>query len=93
MRRRLEKVLDEVEKAISGKRETVEKILLAFLARGHVLLDDVPGVGKTTLASAMSRAVGLSCRRVQFTPDVMPSDLVGFGMYDRGTGGFGSTGV
>ena len=88
MRRELEKVLDEVEKAISGKRETVGKILLAFLARGHVLLDDVPGVGKTTLATALSRAVGLSCRRVQFTPDVMPSDLVGFSMYDRGAGGF-----
>ena len=88
MRRTMEKVLDEVEKAISGKRETVEKILLAFLARGHVLLDDVPGVGKTTMAGAMSRAVGLSFRRVQFTPDVMPSDLTGFSMYDRGSGGF-----
>ncbi len=88
MRRRLETVLDEVEKVISGKRETVEKILLAFLARGHVLLDDVPGVGKTTLAGALSRAVGLSCRRIQFTPDVMPSDLVGFSMYDRGAGSF-----
>ena len=73
---------------ISGKRETVAKILLAFLARGHVLLDDVPGVGKTTLATALSRAVGLSCRRVQFTPDVMPSDLAGFSMYDRSTGSF-----
>ena len=88
MRRRLELVVDEIEKAISGKRETVAKILLAFLARGHVLLDDVPGVGKTTMAGALSRAVGISCRRIQFTPDVMPSDLVGFSMYDRGTGGF-----
>ncbi len=88
MKSRLERVLDEVEKVISGKRKIAEKILLALLARGHVLLDDVPGVGKTTMAGALSRAVGLSCRRVQFTPDVMPSDLVGFGMYDRGTGGF-----
>ena len=88
MHRKLEQVLQEIEKVISGKRETVEKILLALLADGHVLLDDVPGVGKTTLAVALSRAVGLAYQRVQFTPDVLPSDLVGFSMYDQACGSF-----
>ncbi len=88
MRPQLEEVLLEVEKVIAGKRQAIEKILLALLAEGHVLLDDVPGVGKTTLAVALSRAVGLRFRRVQFTPDVLPSDLVGFSMYDKETGGF-----
>ena len=88
MRPEMEKVLAEIEKVISGKREAITKILTALLADGHVLLDDVPGVGKTTLAVAISRAVGLAYKRVQFTPDVLPSDLVGFSMYDRQSGGF-----
>ncbi len=88
MRAQLEKVLREVEKVIVGKREIIEKILMALLAEGHVLLDDVPGVGKTTLAVALSRAVGLAFQRVQFTPDVLPSDLVGFSMYDKASGAF-----
>ena len=78
----------EIEKAVSGKREVIRKVLTALLADGHILLDDVPGVGKTTLALALSRAVGLSFRRIQFTPDVLPSDIVGFSMYNRSTGGF-----
>ena len=88
MRPELEQVLSEIEKVIAGKRAVIEKILLALLADGHVLLDDVPGVGKTTLAVALGRTVGLQYRRVQFTPDVLPSDLVGFSMYDRNSGGF-----
>ena len=88
MRPEMEKVLAEIEKVIAGKREVITKILTALLADGHVLLDDVPGVGKTTLAVAISRAVGLNYKRVQFTPDVLPSDLVGFSMYDRQSGGF-----
>ncbi len=88
MREELEKVLQETGKVIAGKREVTEKILMALLAEGHILLDDVPGVGKTTLAVALSRAVGLAFRRVQFTPDVLPSDLTGFSMYDRESGGF-----
>ena len=88
MRPELEKVLTEIEKVIVGKREVIAKILTALLADGHVLLDDVPGVGKTTLAVAISRAVGLAYKRVQFTPDVLPSDLVGFSMYDKQSGGF-----
>ena len=88
MRLQLENVLHETEKVIAGKREAIEKILTAFLADGHVLLDDVPGVGKTTLAAAISRAVGLLFRRVQFTPDVLPSDLTGFSMVDKANGEF-----
>jgi MoxR-like ATPase len=81
-------VIREVEKAIVGKRDVIEKVLMALLAGGHILLNDVPGVGKTTLALAVSRALGLQYRRIQFTPDVLPSDIVGFSMYDRQTGAF-----
>lgn len=88
MRPELEAVAQEIEKVISGKREAIEKILMALLAGGHVLLDDVPGVGKTTLAVALGRAVGLDYRRIQFTPDVLPSDIVGFSMYDKARGDF-----
>ena len=88
MRPEMERVLAEIEKVIAGKREVIIKILTALLADGHVLLDDVPGVGKTTMAVTISRAVGLQYKRVQFTPDVLPSDLVGFSMYDRQSGGF-----
>lgn len=88
MRPQLENVLREIEKVIAGKRKVAGKILMAMLAEGHVLLDDVPGVGKTTLAVALSRAVGLSFRRIQFTPDVLPSDIVGFTMYEKGSGSF-----
>lgn len=75
-----------MKKAVVGKDEVVVKLLLAFLARGHVLLEDIPGVGKTTLALSFSRALGLTCHRVQFTPDVMPSDLTGFSIYNKATG-------
>ena len=88
MRREMENALAEIEKVIAGKREAITKILMALLADGHVLLDDVPGVGKTTLAVAISRAIGLNYRRIQFTPDVLPSDLVGFSMYDKTSGSF-----
>lgn len=88
MRSQLDNVLREVEKVIVGKRDVIEKILIAMLAEGHVLLDDVPGVGKTTLAVALSRAVGLCFRRIQFTPDVLPSDITGFSMYDKASGQF-----
>ena len=86
MRSEVQSVLREVEKVIVGKTAVIGKILLVLLAEGHVLLDDVPGVGKTTLAVALGRAVDLRCRRVQFTPDVLPSDLVGFSTVDRETG-------
>ena len=76
MNSQLETVVFEMEKAVRGKRRVIEHILAALLAEGHILLDDMPGVGKTTLAVALSRAVDLRYRRVQFTPDVMPSDIV-----------------
>lgn len=87
MRAELEAVSKEVQKVIAGKADVIGKLLMALLADGHILLDDVPGVGKTTLALALSRAVGLRCRRIQFTPDVLPSDIVGFSVYDRAGGG------
>ncbi len=86
MNRELGRVLGEVQKVIVGKQDVIEKILMAMLAEGHILLDDVPGVGKTSLALALSRAMGLVCHRVQFTPDVLPSDIVGFSVYDRESG-------
>lgn len=76
-------VVNEVKKAVVGKDEMLIKALLAILSRGHILLEDIPGVGKTTMALAISRALGLSYRRVQFTPDVMPSDLTGFSLITR----------
>lgn len=76
-------VIGQVEQVILGKEDRIREIMTAFLAGGHVLLEDIPGVGKTTLAMAFSRAMGLSYRRVQFTPDVLPSDLTGFSIYRR----------
>lgn len=88
MNPQLEPILSEIEKAVVGKRGVIEKILMALLAEGHILLDDVPGVGKTTLAVALSRALGLDFSRIQFTPDVLPSDIIGFSVYDRQSGEF-----
>ena len=71
-------ILSEVKKAVSGKDGVLAWVLAAILAQGHILLEDVPGVGKTTMALAFSRAMGLDCGRVQFTPDVLPSDITGY---------------
>ena len=79
-------LVNEVKKTIVGKDDVIVRTLLAILARGHILLEDIPGVGKTTMALAFSKALGLTCRRVQFTPDVMPSDLTGFTLYNKATG-------
>ena len=68
----VEKILNEVKKVIAGKDDVLEKIMMTVLSRGHVLLDDVPGTGKTTTALAFSRALGLQYGRIQFTPDVLP---------------------
>lgn len=88
MNEKITAILEETGKVIKGKEETLEKILMAVLAEGNVLLEDVPGVGKTTLALAFSKSLGLSYRRIQFTPDIMPSDITGFTMYDRRSGAF-----
>ncbi len=81
-----QQILKEVKKAVSGKDQTLAWILMAMLAGGHVLLEDMPGVGKTTAALAFSRALGLSYGRVQFTPDVLPSDVTGYSVYRKETG-------
>ncbi len=79
----MKKLSAEISKVIKGKDEAVQLILTALLAQGHVLIEDVPGVGKTTLAMALGKATGLSFRRAQFTPDVMASDITGFTMFNR----------
>lgn len=83
-----EQIMKEVGKVFIGKDEIIEKVLMTIYAGGHVLLEDAPGVGKTTLALGFSRALGLSYKRVQFTPDTMPSDITGFSIYNKNTGTF-----
>jgi MoxR-like ATPase len=84
----MQKVKPEIKKAVKGKDNVIDKVLATMLAGGHILLEDIPGVGKTTLAMAIAKSMSLSYKRVQFTPDVLPSDLVGFSMYNKGTGKF-----
>ena len=79
-------ILAQVRRAVVGKDEVLAKVLLAILAGGHILLEDIPGVGKTTMALAFSKALGLDYNRVQFTPDVMPSDITGFTLYNKEAG-------
>ncbi len=81
-------IMAEVSKAFIGKNEIVAKVLMTIYAGGHVLLEDCPGVGKTTLALAFSKALGLSSKRIQFTPDTLPSDITGFTVFNRETNQF-----
>ena len=81
-------ILNEVKKVIVGKDDVLQKVLMTILAGGHVLLEDVPGTGKTTLALAFSKAMNLAYNRVQFTPDTMASDVIGFSVYNKDTGDF-----
>lgn len=81
-------ILENLKKVIIGKDEALEKVLIALLAKGHLLIEDVPGVGKTTLVKALAKSMNLSYKRVQFTPDLMPSDIIGFNVYDKNTGTF-----
>ena len=81
----MQQVKQEIKKAVKGKDEIIEKVLAAMLAGGHILLEDIPGVGKTTLAMAIAKSMSFSYKRVQFTPDVLPSDIVGFSMYNQDT--------
>lgn len=78
----------EVSTVIKGKDEVIRKVIMAILASGHVLLEDVPGLGKTTLAKAFSKALGFTNKRIQFTPDTMPSDIVGMSIYNEQTNAF-----
>ena len=82
----INQVFAEVKKAIVGKDRTLLWVFTAILARGHILLEDIPGVGKTTLALAFSKVLGLDYGRVQFTPDVLPSDITGYSIYQKETG-------
>ena len=81
-------ILAEVSKAFIGKNEIVKKVLMTIYAGGHILLEDCPGVGKTTLAVAFSKTLGLSSKRIQFTPDTLPSDITGFTVFNRETNHF-----
>ena len=82
------KIIDEVKKVIVGKDDVIVDVITAFIADGHVLIDDIPGVGKTSLALALSKAMSLKYNRMQFTPDVLPSDVTGFTMYNKKTSDF-----
>jgi hypothetical protein len=82
------RVVAEVERAVVGKSDVIEMMVIALLARGHVLIEDIPGVGKTTLAKAVARAVGGSFKRVQFTPDLLPGDVTGMTIYNQKFGEF-----
>ena len=84
----LELVINEVKKAVVGKDEHIKKILACILARGHVLLEDIPGVGKTNLTLALSKALSLDFHRMQFTSDVLPGDVTGFIIYNQKTNDF-----
>ena len=86
MNQHIEKISNEVKGVIKGKDEVISKVMMAMLAKGNVLLEDVPGVGKTTMALAFARAMGLDTKRVQFTSDTLPSDIIGFSVYDKETG-------
>lgn len=81
-----QQIMGEVRKAVMGKDRVLLWVLATILARGHILLEDIPGVGKTTLALAFSRVLGLEYGRVQFTPDVLPSDVTGYSIYNKETG-------
>ena len=84
----LRKIADNVEKVIVGKRNAIELTLIALICNGHILLEDVPGVGKTSLVSALAKSISASFSRIQFTPDVLPSDITGFSIYNQKNGEF-----
>lgn len=83
MENKTEQIMNELKKAIVGKEEILKKVYMAILAGGHVLLEDIPGVGKTTLALAFSKVLGLDYKRIQFTSDSVPSDITGFSVFDK----------
>lgn len=87
-RYRAQLIIEEVGKAVIGKEDILKMIMTAILAGGHILIEDIPGTGKTTMALSFSRAMGLEVNRVQFTPDILPADLAGFTVYDKESGSF-----
>ncbi len=84
----LKKIADNVENVIVGKRNAVELAIISLISNGHVLLEDVPGVGKTSLVSSLAKSISASFKRIQFTPDVLPSDITGFSIFNQKTGEF-----
>jgi MoxR-like ATPase len=84
----LRNIIDNVENVIVGKRSAVELAVISLICNGHVLIEDVPGVGKTSLVSALAKSINASFRRIQFTPDILPSDITGFSVYNQKTGDF-----
>lgn len=85
---KIPEIINNVSKVIIGKKEVTEKILVALLSSGHVLIEDVPGVGKTTLVNAIAKSIGCSFKRIQFTPDLVPSDITGLTVYNMKSGEF-----
>lgn len=81
----MEAVFSQVRSVVSGKDDVILKVMLAIVAGGHILIDDIPGVGKTTMAMGFAKAMGCKCNRIQFTPDVLPSDIMGFSAYNPKT--------
>ena len=88
MSEQIDRIKNSIKLVIHGKDEVIDMVLCAILAKGHILLEDIPGVGKTTLVTALAKVMSLDYKRIQFTPDVLPSDLNGFTMYDKNTGEF-----
>ncbi len=84
----VQRVVEEVKKAVVGKDDIIIQVMAAIIADGHVLIDDIPGVGKTTMALAFAKSMSLNYNRVQFTPDVLPSDVTGFTMLNKKTNEF-----
>ncbi len=80
---KIEKIIEALNKAIIGKKDIVDIVLAGALSRGHLLLEDVPGTGKTTLCKVLAKVIGCSFKRIQFTPDLMPSDIIGLSIYDK----------
>ena len=83
-----ERIIENINRVIIGKDDTIRLGVIALMSRGHVLIEDVPGVGKTMLAKSLSRSTGCSFSRVQFTPDLLPSDITGVSVYNQKTSGF-----
>lgn len=84
----LNRIVDNIEKVIIGKRETVELVVISLTCNGHVLIEDVPGVGKTSLVAALAKSINATFKRIQFTPDILPSDITGFTIYNQRSGEF-----
>ena len=84
----LERIIDSISESFIGKRDTIEKVVAVLLAGGHLLIEDVPGVGKTTLAKSLAGCLSCGFTRIQFTPDTLPSDVMGMSIYNMGTGKF-----